>query len=74
MVSYFCIFYICSPSHIQDWHNYVDDLKLFCHQNGYDVLVAVLSISDTVHHPRQQVAVYSNNTDILNQVNSNMSV
>ncbi|XP_027889864.1 uncharacterized protein LOC114154722 isoform X2 [Xiphophorus couchianus] len=52
----------------EDWHNYVDDLKLFCHQNGYDVLVAVLSISDTVHHPRQQVAVYSNNTDILNQI------
>ncbi|XP_008416749.1 uncharacterized protein LOC103470240 isoform X1 [Poecilia reticulata] len=52
----------------EDWHNYVDDLKLFCHQNGYDVLVAVLSIRDTVHHPRQQVAVYSNNTDILNQI------
>ncbi|KAM4745832.1 protein prune homolog 2-like [Anableps anableps] len=52
----------------EDWHGYVDDLKLFCHQNGYDVLVVVLSVSDTVHHPRQQVAVYSNNTDILNQI------
>ncbi|XP_054905051.1 uncharacterized protein LOC129372072 isoform X2 [Poeciliopsis prolifica] len=52
----------------EDWHNYADDLIVFCHQNGYDVLVAVLSIRDTVHHPRQQVAVYSNNTDLLNQI------
>ncbi|PWA15871.1 hypothetical protein CCH79_00008988, partial [Gambusia affinis] len=58
----------------EDWHHYMDDLKLFCHQNGYDALVAVLSISDAVHHPRHQVAVYSNNTDILNQVNSNMEI
>ncbi|KAM4578137.1 uncharacterized protein V3H82_007645 isoform 1-T1 [Fundulus diaphanus] len=52
----------------EDWHDYVDDLKCFCHQNDYDGLVAVLSISDAVQHPRQQVAVYSSNTDILNQI------
>ncbi|XP_040898196.1 protein prune homolog 2-like [Toxotes jaculatrix] len=52
----------------QDWHAYVDGLKTFSHRHGYDGLVVLLSINDTVHHPRQQVAVYSNNTDILNQI------
>ncbi|XP_038162389.1 uncharacterized protein LOC119797393 isoform X1 [Cyprinodon tularosa] len=58
----------------EDWHEYRDDLKLLCHQNDYDGLVVVLSINDTVHHPRQQVAVYSSNTDILNQVCAELEV
>ncbi|XP_068559392.1 serine-rich adhesin for platelets-like isoform X3 [Cebidichthys violaceus] len=52
----------------QDWHGYVDELKSFSHRHGYDGLVVLLSINDTVHHPRQQVAVYSSNTDLLNQI------
>ncbi|XP_018523923.1 protein prune homolog 2 isoform X4 [Lates calcarifer] len=52
----------------ENWHDYVDELKLFSHRHGLDGLVVLLSINDTVHHPRQQVAVYSNNTDILNQI------
>ncbi|XP_037633603.1 protein prune homolog 2-like isoform X3 [Sebastes umbrosus] len=52
----------------EDWHGYVDGLKSFSHRHGYDGLVVLLSINDTVHHPRQQVAVYSNNTDLLNQI------
>ncbi|XP_051278494.1 protein prune homolog 2-like isoform X3 [Dicentrarchus labrax] len=51
-----------------DWHGYVDGLKSFSGRHGYDGLVVLLSISDTLHHPCQQVAVYSNNTDILNQI------
>ncbi|MEQ2288703.1 hypothetical protein AMECASPLE_025510, partial [Ameca splendens] len=51
-----------------DWHDYMDYLKLLCHQNDYDGLVVVLAINDTVHRPCQQVAVYSSNTDILNQI------
>ncbi|KAK9523364.1 hypothetical protein VZT92_019775 [Zoarces viviparus] len=52
----------------EDWHGYVDELKSFSHRHGYDGLVVLLSINDTVHHPRQQVAVYSSNTDLLNQI------
>nr|XP_046242083.1 uncharacterized protein LOC124057657 [Scatophagus argus] len=52
----------------EDWHDYVDELKSFSECRGYDCLVVLLSISDKLHHPRQQVAVYSNNTDILNQI------
>ncbi|TNN62584.1 Protein prune 2 [Liparis tanakae] len=52
----------------QDWRDYVDELKSFSHRHGYDGLVALLSIEDTVHHPCQQVAVYSSNTDLLNQI------
>ncbi|XP_045891419.1 protein prune homolog 2-like isoform X4 [Micropterus dolomieu] len=51
-----------------DWHGYVDGLKSFSHRHGYDGLVVLLLINDTLHHPHQQVAVYSNNTDILNQI------
>ncbi|XP_038558850.1 uncharacterized protein LOC119891356 isoform X2 [Micropterus salmoides] len=51
-----------------DWHSYVDGLKSFSHHHGYDGLVVLLLINDTLHHPHQQVAVYSNNTDILNQI------
>ena len=61
----FDFFYIIS----QDWHGYVDGLESFSHRHGYDALVGLLSTNDTVHHPRQQVAVYSNNTNLLNQVN-----
>ncbi|XP_032372188.1 uncharacterized protein LOC116689702 isoform X3 [Etheostoma spectabile] len=52
----------------EDWHGYVDGMKSFSHRHGYDGLVVLLSINDTVHHPRQQMAVYSNNTDLLNQI------
>ncbi|XP_041854507.1 protein prune homolog 2-like isoform X4 [Melanotaenia boesemani] len=52
----------------EDWHGYVDRLKSLSYQHGYDGLVVLLSINDTVHHPRQQVAVYSTNTDVLNQI------
>ncbi|XP_034068529.1 uncharacterized protein LOC117543953 isoform X3 [Gymnodraco acuticeps] len=52
----------------EDWHGYVDGLESFSHRHGYDALVGLLSTNDTVHHPRQQVAVYSNNTDLLNQI------
>ncbi|XP_076586528.1 uncharacterized protein LOC143320604 isoform X2 [Chaetodon auriga] len=55
-----------------DWHSYVDGLKLFNERHGYDGLVVILSFSDTLHHPHQQVAVYSNNTDILNQICSEL--
>ncbi|KAM8760623.1 uncharacterized protein AB9X84_008646 isoform 9-T9 [Acanthopagrus schlegelii] len=52
----------------EDWHGYVDGLKSFSERHGYDALVVLLSVNNTIHHPRQQVAVYSNNTDILNQI------
>ncbi|XP_019131557.2 uncharacterized protein LOC104920348 isoform X3 [Larimichthys crocea] len=52
----------------EDWHSYVDGLKLFSDHHGYDGVVVLLSINDTLHHPRHQVAVYSNNTDMLNQI------
>ncbi|KAM7416671.1 hypothetical protein PAMA_018635 [Pampus argenteus] len=52
----------------KDWHGYVDGLKSFNHHHGYDGLIVLLSISDAVHHLRQQVAVYSDNADILNQI------
>ncbi|KAF7200383.1 uncharacterized protein [Nothobranchius furzeri] len=51
----------------KDWQDYMNGLKSFCHHHGYEGLV-VLSVSDEVHHPHQQVAVYSNNTDMLNQI------
>lgn len=41
---------------------------MYCENHGYDGLVILLSVSDKRHH-RQQLAVYSHNTDILNQVN-----
>ncbi|XP_008292664.1 dentin sialophosphoprotein [Stegastes partitus] len=56
----------------EDWRGYLDGLKSFSHSHGYDSLVVLLSICDTVHHPRQQVAVYSNNTDLLNQICSEL--
>ncbi|XP_059192944.1 protein prune homolog 2-like isoform X2 [Centropristis striata] len=52
----------------EDWPGYKHGLKSFSHRHGYDGVVVLLSINDTVHHPRQQVAVYSNNTDLLNQI------
>ncbi|XP_069555508.1 uncharacterized protein [Brachyistius frenatus] len=56
----------------EDWHGYLDGMKSFSHRHGYDGLVVLLSINDTVHHPRQQVAVYSNNSDMLNQICSEL--
>ncbi|KAM9743069.1 uncharacterized protein ACNS7B_010702 isoform 1-T1 [Menidia menidia] len=52
----------------EDLRSYMDGLKSFSLCHGYDGLVILLTISDTVHHPRQQMAVYSNNTDMLNQI------
>ncbi|XP_041643367.1 protein prune homolog 2-like [Cheilinus undulatus] len=52
----------------EDWHDYVEVLKTFSHRHGYDGLVVLLSVHDTLHHPRQQMAVYSSNSDILNQI------
>ncbi|CAJ1068431.1 protein prune homolog 2-like [Xyrichtys novacula] len=52
----------------QDWRVYEDVLKSFSHRHGYDGLVVLLSIDDTLHPPRQQMAVYSSNSDILNQI------
>uniref|UniRef100_A0A3P9HE07 Prune homolog 2 with BCH domain n=1 Tax=Oryzias latipes TaxID=8090 RepID=A0A3P9HE07_ORYLA len=52
----------------EGWDGYVDGLKAFTHQHGYDCVVVLLSIQDAVHHPRQQVAVYSNSTHVLNQI------
>ncbi len=71
LISYFLKIYLfiyLFQSLFQDWHSYVDDLKAFSDRHGYDGLVVLLSISGPCHHPYQQVAVYSNNTDILNQV------
>ncbi|XP_024131502.1 protein prune homolog 2 isoform X1 [Oryzias melastigma] len=52
----------------EGWHGYVDGLKAFTHQHGYDGVVVLLSMQDAVHHPRQQVAVYSNNSHVFNQI------
>ncbi|XP_037337986.2 protein prune homolog 2-like isoform X3 [Pungitius pungitius] len=60
------------PTYDEDWHSYVDELKSFSHRHGYDGLVLLPSINDTLHHPRQQVAVYSSNTDLLNQICSEL--
>lgn len=49
----------------QDWY---DDVKAFSEQHDYDGLVVLLSISAEHRPPDQLVAVYSNNTDLLNQV------
>ncbi|KAK2837207.1 hypothetical protein Q5P01_014419 [Channa striata] len=56
----------------EDLHGYVDGLKFFSHQHGYDGLVVLLSINDSVHHPRQQMVIYSNNTNVLNQICSEL--
>ncbi|CAI5650170.1 unnamed protein product [Oreochromis niloticus] len=56
----------------EEWHDYLDVLKSFSHHHRFDGIVVLLSISDSVHHPRQQVAVYSNNTDILKQICSEL--
>ncbi|XP_077942696.1 uncharacterized protein LOC120830992 isoform X5 [Gasterosteus aculeatus] len=60
------------PIYKEDWHSYVDELNSFSHRHGYDALVVLPSINDTVHHRRQQVAVYSSNTDLLNQICSEL--
>ncbi|KAG7489448.1 hypothetical protein JOB18_012537 [Solea senegalensis] len=52
----------------EDWHVYVEGMKSVSQGRGLDGLVLLLSISDTLQHPYQQVAVYSNNTEILNQI------
>ncbi|XP_048848304.1 protein prune homolog 2 isoform X3 [Brienomyrus brachyistius] len=44
------------------------DLKSFCDRHGYQGLVLVSSTLYEVHHQCQQVAVYSTNKDIFNQI------
>lgn len=53
----------------QNWYDYVDGFKSFSQRHGYDGLVVLLSVTDAAQRTCQQVAVYSNNADILNQVN-----
>ncbi|XP_034025459.1 uncharacterized protein LOC117509960 [Thalassophryne amazonica] len=53
---------------VQDHRGYVDELKLFSRNHGYSGLVVIFSIGDTVHRVRQQVAVYSSNTDLVTQI------
>nr|XP_019956356.1 PREDICTED: protein prune homolog 2-like isoform X2 [Paralichthys olivaceus] len=52
----------------EHWPSYVGGLKSFSQSHDLDCLVVLLSSNDTVHHLCQQVAVYSNDTDILNQI------
>uniref|UniRef100_A0A8C9RCE4 Protein prune homolog 2 n=2 Tax=Scleropages formosus TaxID=113540 RepID=A0A8C9RCE4_SCLFO len=44
------------------------DLKSFCDRHGYEGLVVVSSFLNDVHRQCEQVAVYSANKDILNQI------
>ncbi|XP_028313030.1 uncharacterized protein LOC114469592 isoform X2 [Gouania willdenowi] len=53
---------------MEAWYGFVGGLKSFSHCHGFDGLVILLTINDAVSHPRQQVAVYSNNPDVLDQV------
>nr|XP_057926425.1 protein prune homolog 2-like isoform X2 [Doryrhamphus excisus] len=48
----------------EHWRDYEDALKSFCNRHHYDGLLVLLSLDP----PRQQVAVYSSNTDLLNQI------
>lgn len=49
----------------QDWH---DRVKSFGEQHDYDGLVVLLSITAEHRPSDQQVAVFSKDTDLLNQV------
>lgn len=49
----------------QDWY---DNIESFSEQHDYDGLVVLLSITAKHRPPDQQVAVFSNDTDLLNQV------
>ncbi|XP_059910087.1 uncharacterized protein LOC132459507 isoform X2 [Gadus macrocephalus] len=49
----------------QDWYGYLDQLKSFCHRHTYDSLV-VVKYTDQPQPP--MVLVYSDNSDILNQI------
>ncbi|XP_061623149.1 uncharacterized protein LOC133474957 isoform X3 [Phyllopteryx taeniolatus] len=50
------------------WLGYEDALKSFCSRHGYDGLTLLLAVEDAVCPPRLQVAVYSNNVALLNQI------
>ncbi|XP_061789295.1 uncharacterized protein [Nerophis lumbriciformis] len=50
------------------WRDYEETLKSFCNRHGYDGMLFLLSVNDSLHPPRQQVAVYSSNTGLLNQI------
>ena len=54
-----------SPFLFEDWYGYLDQLKSFCHRHTYDSLV-VVKYTDQPQPP--MVLVYSDNSDILNQV------
>lgn len=51
----------------QDWYDHV---KSFSEQHDYDGLVVLLSITAEHRPSDQQVAVFSNDADLLNQVQS----
>ncbi|KAJ3603601.1 hypothetical protein NHX12_028346 [Muraenolepis orangiensis] len=52
-------------SESQDWNGFLYEFKSFCHRHSYDSLVVVKC---AVQPPHPQVVVYSDNTDILNQI------
>ncbi|XP_077418249.1 uncharacterized protein LOC144049321 isoform X2 [Vanacampus margaritifer] len=52
----------------EHWLGYEDALKSFCNRHGYDGLMLLLAVEDAVSPPRLQLAVYSNNTELLNQI------
>lgn len=64
VTSYINIQCNCTSS-FQDWYDHV---KSFSEQRDYDGLVVLVSSTAKHRPPDQQVAVFSNDTDILNQV------
>ncbi|XP_034152414.1 uncharacterized protein LOC105014463 [Esox lucius] len=59
------------PVDLEDWndrHELTRELKLFCHRRGYESLVVVSSLQNDPRHAHQQVGVFSDNSDILNQL------
>ncbi|XP_061758126.1 protein prune homolog 2-like isoform X2 [Nerophis ophidion] len=50
------------------WCNYEETLRSFCNRHGYDGMLFLLSVNDSLRPPRQQVAVYSSNTGLFNQI------
>ncbi|XP_049619696.1 uncharacterized protein [Syngnathus scovelli] len=52
----------------EHWHSYEEALKSFCNRHAYDGLMVLLAIEDAIIPPRLQVAVYSSNSEFLNQI------
>ncbi|XP_015223122.2 protein prune homolog 2 isoform X3 [Lepisosteus oculatus] len=56
---------------LEDYNNHpnlMEDLKVFCEQHGYEGLILVSSSSQEPYQRCQQVAVYSGNVELLNQI------